>query len=350
MRKIPKNWLQAQPGRLGPAWRSLLASEMAGGALPRCPDDDMLTAAAHFLQHRAHDPTAAAAAHPLIDAAYDLHTDYEVVAQLKILVAGRVDLSQITELTGLASDVLGSWEKLFFDIRGQDQAMSWLVRHIIVPEQDSGNFEFASQLKLAITHGPDVARKIVAGTVSALDVSEDTFQELRLKLQMKTAFAFHLPVKAAESFQWVKLTATVKLAEQRLALEEKKLAKRQEIALKKLELIEHQLAEKSAARAEREAVRQRVDRWRYHQEVHFRQQQEEDRRTRIAASPLAQLRWKRGNSEVILGPASSSVLPLVSPPAGDLPSHLQDYQGTDPRTPPVPTVAATNNTPFKLSA
>jgi hypothetical protein len=337
------DWLQFQQVRLGPAWRSILASQLASGDLQLGMEDSAITAAASFLGYRESDPAAAAEAYPLQAAAYDVNTDYRVVDRLKIMVAGRLDPAEIAEQTGLIADVLAVWESLFFAVRNAQAATSWLVLHVVIPEREAGNLELATNLKLAIFGGPEASRLVLSGVPCRLDDQVDRIVQLRLKLWLKSEHALEFPVETpAQAIQWVQLSTSFQLAEKRLALEEKKLAarcvvdlRRHELTLKKLALAEHELAEKAAAR--QEAVR-----WNNDQEIRVRTQEEAERQARIAASPLAQLRWTKSSEDVReTCPVARSVIPLVSP-AAEL--------GEVPQVSAVPEDLTAGDDPIQLSA
>jgi hypothetical protein len=259
------------------------------------------------------------------------------------MVVGRLEPAEIAEQTGLAIDVLAAWETLFFAVRNLQNATAWLVVHLVAPEKEAGNLELASNLKLAIFGGPEAARLILCGAPCRLDEQVDRLKQLRLQLTLKSEHALEFPVETpAQAIQWVQSYISFQIAEKRLSLEEQKLAarcaadlRRHEQAQKKLELAERVLAEKAAAR-------QQDDRWRLDQEDRVRNQEEADRQARIAASPLAQLRWTRSSEDVRKScPVPRSVIPLVSP-AAEL--------GEVPQVSAVPADLTAGDDPIQLSA
>ena len=221
-----------------------------------------------------------------------------------------------------------------------------------MPEQLAGNFAGARPRPLAIAGGPVITRKILSLVASAPNETQDTLQRLRLRLQLKAEHAFDRPAETPEqSFAWLKLTATFELAVKRLAFEETKFAARQDIEQKKFTLIEQDLAERAAARAERKAEREQAERQGYLDMLFVQKQDEADLRARIAASPLAQLRWTRADRvSSVTSAESRGVIPLASAAADNVQKYDELHVGEIPQTRHVPKDGATGSVPLKRSA
>lgn len=297
-----------QRGMHGPSWRAQAASnrEIRPGTRLAEVADDLLIEFSKYSRIKGRNSGGierAAVHYPIIAAADKLNEDQEKTAALKLMVVADMPSEEMQSRSGTKTSILQAWENLFFDARNQRQATAWLCRHIIEPEVEAGNREFASKLKVAIMTGPIAVRGMLDMQQGiCLDEADHVFQR-RIKLNQKFDVTVNIPTDS-ERLQmfFMKLHVSLMAAEKRQATAEQRLAQccaeaRDRFELKKLRL--EQAAEARLVRqneklrnAERRATgeasrrRSAEELTRYHAEARRKAMQ-----CRAAESPLAQLRW-----------------------------------------------------------
>src|SRR5690606_1647474 len=109
--------------------------------LSRFQDDILLEAREYSRRLRAepYQQQRIKTEYPRIAAAETASLDPVLSAKLKMLVVGNCDVFEISERLGLAPEVVEAWEHLFFDVRPNREAFSWIRNHVIAPERNAGN-------------------------------------------------------------------------------------------------------------------------------------------------------------------------------------------------------------------
>ncbi len=289
--KLTTEFLDAKHTALGPAWRYQLGKELISGNLriAGCPD----TALQNFIDYlaaleRPGGEDSAAAAFPAIAAALVINSDTALVAQLKVMVLGRLGTAEICSRTKLAPEALAAWKALFFDVEEDLAATSWIVQHIFSPEREAGRRDFAEKLTLAFRGGPDAARLALSLDEGLPVPNAARLEREELQLALKRDQALNMPVTTpGEGLRWIKLDLERRRAEQRLALERQKFEFQCAQVLRRHEDREKQAAEKAQQRALED-----------HRRTERHQQLRAQAALRAASSPLAQLTWANSANQV----------------------------------------------------
>jgi hypothetical protein len=295
----------------GPGCRWRMASELRP-IIPRCM-------AKHYDQYvrDAHDyirlcrtgtkgRQRAVAKYPLIAKAEELQKNEAVTAQLQIAVLGELENSEIVRRFGVEQPVLETWERLYFDARGQRGHTGWVHAEIICPAQREGKAEFAARLKLVAAAGPVAARAILDSDSRAPLQEGERLFDRRLKLHLKFDAACDMPLTSSrDQMAFIRMHVEMKGQEQKLQLQERKLQQRcreasnkHELATMRLELARERDERRAAALARRDEERALVrEGARISKDLQAEQwraewQAERDAATaRAASSPLAALTW-----------------------------------------------------------
>jgi hypothetical protein len=238
-----------------------------------------------YLDRRAADGEAAAAAHPAIAAAERLQADDDLCDSLKIMVVGSLLADEICARLALEPAELAAWEQLFFDVRPMYDSPPWIAAHVINPERRRGRSQLAAKLKLA-ANGPDAARAVLNGSARLpLDDAGRLFDQ-RLRLHAKFDEAIESPL---DPMSFLKLYVRLEIQRERIEQEKFKLAERSKQADRRYELellrVEH-AQQREQQRREARAARQCS--------ALGARSGAADRRAlaeRIARCPLSQLVW-----------------------------------------------------------
>jgi hypothetical protein len=308
-----KEYVEAYSQTQGPSWRWQLAHQMADSSfLWPGFSDDIVSEAKSFLQNCAgeHEQVHAPEQHERIAAAKLLWDDSNARQQIIILTLGGVAREQIAERLSVSCETITTIELLFFDVRDRLNATSWITHHVIIPEQQNGNFDLAIKFRSAFWRGPNVAAAILDAEerVSFDEVQRLADQELRLS--MKAQQALDIPFESEQAkLRFTKLYMDYRSQKRRHELAKEKFRHRCQEDLRKHELaklrIEHLI--------ECEKTKQRGDEQR--EDAFISQQQAA--KAGAAESPLSQLTW----SPSIQGKATES----NQAPTRDL-SHQKDGQ------------------------
>ena len=201
--------------------------------------------------------------YPLIARAEELNSNEALTAQLKIAVLGGLDGPEIASRFSLESQLLDTWEKLFFDARGRRQHVGWVQAHIVIPAQRADGLELAARLKLVAAAGP-VAARAVLDCDSRVPIEEGKrLFDRRLKLSLKFDAACSMPLDSdRDRLAFLRMHVEMMGREQNLRLQERKLEQRcrkaldqHELAKLRLEFAREREAKRAAARARREEER-----------------------------------------------------------------------------------------------
>ncbi|MBL9085011.1 MAG: hypothetical protein JNK76_24620 [Planctomycetales bacterium] len=304
----PDEFARGQRGREGPAWRYLTAGKLAQQtrSAGSSPYDRVLSEAVQYRRLIGQGDAGlarASAGYPLIVAAERLNEDRAKTAPLKLMALADISSAEMHARTGVEIAVLEAWEALFFDVRNQQKATCWLVRHVVEQERSTGDPRFASQLKLALMAGAVAVRGLLDhADGQCLDEADRLFQR-KLILSTKFDAAVEMPIDSEKSrLAFIKFQLQLMEGEQRQKLAERRLAQRCVEASHRHELDKLKLAEAAERRAldgsardrkaEQKAARAAAAQ-RRRQEVGERQREtaSRERQAQAAASPLAQLTW-----------------------------------------------------------
>lgn len=305
-------------GHNGPGWRSLLAQELAvktkRGDLNRL--DPLVRDTIAYLRRfdrRPDGPQLARQQFPMIAMAYQLNHDSAMNAKLKILGIAGCDSRQIASWLKLDPTAIRHWQELFFDLADWHDAHSWVLVHVILPEEKAGHAQLAAQLRLAAAGGSAAAMAILrAEDRVPLERGAKLF-DLKLGVLAKFDAALSETLRSPKDRRrFVRLAAELKLQEQRIRLQERRLAERcnqltrqAELAQARQEAANHRARRQAEEMAlKRESLQLRREGSRAMRELEFarlwreRLAEEEAAMARAAASPLAQLRW---SAQVVCG-------------------------------------------------
>jgi hypothetical protein len=303
----------------GPDWRWKLAQAWAGSAAtgPINRTDQQVCAAFDYLRKQAGAPGQQRRARqqfPHIATAELLAQNSEVCGELKVLVLGGCSPPEICERLSLDPKVLATWESLFFDVRGSQEATDWVLANVIQPEQERGDGHLAAKLKCACAGGPVAAVAVLDAESRVSLKAGATLFDKKIILHLKFDQAAKLKIETnSEKLFFLKMHVKLMGQEKQLRQAEKRLEQKSQEALEKhslaqqrLELQRQRQEERAAQAAERKEARARKEEERRVQVV----QKQVERTARAAAgvrrrqaakvraaqSPLAQLRWE--HSEV----------------------------------------------------
>lgn len=169
---------------------------------------------------------------PHIAAALALSQNAAISDQIKVMVLGDCPAEEIADQFGLDARILTNWEGLFFDVRSARRASSWILNAVIQSEQQKGKNHLASQMKFAHAGGPVAAKAILmAESRVAIKQGVDLFDK-KICLHMKFDQAINLSVETDKAKMFlIKCHADLLHREQRLRMEQRKLAQRCQEAL-----------------------------------------------------------------------------------------------------------------------
>ena len=261
MKFTPEEFARVQRGVHGPAWRIKTATPCeTRPATPTALHDETLRS---YIKYRrilgvdARGIERASAAYPSIAAAERLNEDPQKTGPLKLMILADMSSDEMLERSGIDVVVLGTWELLYFDARGQQRATDWLAVKIINHERKMGDPRFASKLKLAIIAGPAAVRAML-DTAEGIQLDEaDRLFQRRIILGEKLDVAVEMPINTEENrLRLMKLYIDLMTAEKRIALAERKLAQHCAEALQRYELAKLRL-EQAAERAAGEQKKSR---------------------------------------------------------------------------------------------
>jgi hypothetical protein len=338
--KLTTQFLESKRTAIGPDWRSQLAKEVynCNFRIAGCNDVGLRDFISYLSAlDRPGGENSAAAAYPAIAAALVIDNNATLVAQLKIMVLGRLDMTEICGRTKLEAEAVAVWKAIFFDVGNDLAASSWIVQHVITPEREAGHLDLAGKLNLALRGGPNAARLALSLDEGLPVAKAARLEREELQLALKKEQALNMPVTSPEEgLRWFKLNLQRELAEQRLALDRQKFevycAQQQRLQAQR----ERQVAEKTEQRALK--ARQQTER---------NDQLQKERDLRAASSPLAQLPWPKSSAKVASGELPAAIR-LVYPADNQekvaAASNVQ-VAGTFPVSPPGRT-----QTPPRLSA
>jgi hypothetical protein len=312
----------AERSIVGPAWRSKLVEQLPGRRSHRfvraCDED--VRRLHHYRQlcgSGAAGMQQALALYPKIASAEELNGS-DKLDLLKVAVLAGLDGREIARRLGSEEAVVDAWEKIYFDVRGMREAVSWIHFRVIVPERTAGREDLAARLKFVAAVGASGARAVLdLDTRAPLDEGQRLFDR-RLKLFLKAEVAAEAPVQSdREKMFFLRTYADMQLQENRLRLQEQKIQQRCRADLEKQELAKirlefaHQRAERNAAARDRRERERRLIReakaklWR--SEAARRKAMHMAEAARATVGPLAQLRWHKGAVDTSM---SVSTLPL----------------------------------------
>lgn len=293
---------------LGPAWRYELAKTLPPHLSPTLEkrlDPLILELHAYLTAAAIKGPDAAAAAFGLIANAERLQNDGEKSAVLMMMVLANMPVTEIAESAGLEQALVECWEKIFFDCRDLRQAGSWVAAHVVEPLHQTGKFELAARLKLALAAGPVAVRAVLKGDSRIpLEEAERLF-ERRLKLDLKADAACEMALTCPrEATRFLKLYLGMHAERQRLQLAGDRLARRCEKACEERELakqrIQLQLKRVEARKAKTDraahgrqqaAAATEAEKAVAGNELNRRREEQVAKALRIANSPLSALMW-----------------------------------------------------------
>ncbi|MCY2994864.1 MAG: hypothetical protein NTY19_44435 [Planctomycetota bacterium] len=319
---------RAERGVRGPRHRLCLAGELPYS--PRDPRlrryDEKVRAAHHFstlVAEGSDGAKRARALYPLVAAAFALNEDAATVARLKICVLADLDEEETVCRTGVDIAVLRTWEALFFDARKCREAIGWVASHIIHPEVAAGNLDLAAKLKLVAALGQLGAVAILdADSRVSVSAGEQLFQK-KLALHLKYDRAMTMTEGPKDHFRFIRLYSQLKMQEHRLKVQETKVAEKCNAALRKHELAQFRLEierERQQVQAAREARKieelSLVENGARFMREHIAAQEDaldlaelKEAEARAASSPLARLRWARGENPMEQVSTSSEMNP-----------------------------------------
>jgi hypothetical protein len=301
----------------GPDWRWRRAQRLARGspalAVLLLQDTDAITrdAAGYILacDKGPKEKAKAERAFPMIAAAQALWDNAATNAQLRILVMGNCTVDSIAQSCAMSAEVIGIFEHLFFAVRESREARTWIACHVTLPEILAGNYPLATRLKLAYACGPIMTEVIIDDDCRLpLEVGERLCQRER-RMHLKLDQALSMPIGGPrEANRFSKLCLEWDLGTQRLRLQEQKFHESCKEAERRHQAAEVRMEHQLKRDAEKQAARERQQRFKddekyYTEKIATERRdaeraEEQVRRQRAAASPLAALRFKRSNGTV----------------------------------------------------
>ena len=251
------NFVRCQRGLLGPDWRVQTASTLGprrsrGGV--RQYEPMLLELADYFRwKGRLSDEHAKQRdRYLLFSAAEQLNADAFVTKSLKLMVLAEMTHEEMSLRTGTDPQVARIWERMFFDVRGQRIAASWLEIMVIDKAVREGEVELAQRMKLAIAVGP-VGVRLMLDTEESPPLDEaDRLMRSQLRINLKLHQLADTPTSPENLTKHIALHAQMMLEEDRLKLAYKKLEsrcaesiRRHELAMERLRAAERRALEKT---------------------------------------------------------------------------------------------------------
>lgn len=284
----------------GPSWRWQTALSLHECQTPKVPRgiDATIKEALAFLRTRDESSHIARA--------FELWNHEPKQESLKLMALGGYSPTEIAQQLGAKPQVIERCLELFFDIEPLRHAKAWIRAHIIAPEESGGDFMRAVRYRLAYVGGREITRMLL---VDQADLPFDRGDQLfnrGLRWELKIQEALAMPTE--DPIKLIKLWLDYKKAMARIELEKKRLELQCQEAERKHEVrLYQQEKAKSKAKAEEQKVRQRRElaqqkqaalEFQRHQFAERILAEKEDAKVRLAASPLAQLTWRRAQQTV----------------------------------------------------
>lgn len=245
-----EEFVRHQRCRQGPAWRS----RWVGGtpSLLDGEDETLRNFAAYRRLVETSGAQCAITAMPTFAAAEALNDAGERTSALMLMTLAEMDYDAMQRRTGIDVEILKLWEALYFDARGQRQAIGWLAQHVIEPARQNGRFQFAAQLCFASMAGETaVCAMLDAESGTYLDEAERLFQRgLTLSTKLDAVAAMTLGSERA-GLRFAKLHVELMVAGRRWKHDREKLRQRSIEAQQRYELQKLRLELKLAQATEK---------------------------------------------------------------------------------------------------
>ena len=247
-----------QRNKYGPRWRwetAQFAATSRSGK-PLAYYDALTKLSAEFLRQRtAGRRRKVSPEFDAIEAAETIEEDFGLRETLQILTIGGVELQHIADMSGVPSDQIHTWEKLFFDVRECRNRPAWIRGKVIRPFEDAGKTTFASRLKVALAGGAAVAQNVIESDVRIPVEEAERIVDAELKLHQKLVEATDILIGgSADAVQLLTAHMEHTLAVKQLEFEREKFreqceaeARRHEIAMQRLKDPERLLAAREAS-------------------------------------------------------------------------------------------------------
>lgn len=249
-----ESFARCQRGALGPDWRV----QTAGKLVPRrrrveVPQYEpiLLELADYFgwKQRLSNGDVPPRNRFSLFSEAEQLNADAFVTKRLKLMVLAEMTHEEMRLRTDTDLQVVRIWEQMFFDVRGQRVAASWLEIMVIDKEVRDGEVELAQRMKLAIAVGPVGVRLMLDSEESPPLDEADRLMRSRLRINLKLHQLADTRTSSENMTKHIALHARLIFEENRLKLAYKKLESRCAESIRR-----HELAMERLRHAERRAL------------------------------------------------------------------------------------------------
>ena len=220
----PKHQLPGQT--LGVSWRWQLAQKVAAGR-KHLSGDALTGEVARFLRARKETASPATDTAAAIPQAVALADDAAATEKLQILVLARCSAEEIGAKLGITSEVVKTWEEIFFDVRSGLESVSWVLDQVVGPALKDGSRRRAAKLKLAYVGGRLAAESLLDMPADGKPISADRAFALSHRLQIKAILAGDMPIETSDqAIAYQKIFAEVRSLDLRLRLERARLDER----------------------------------------------------------------------------------------------------------------------------
>jgi len=289
-----RTWAEMVPRLYGPRWRWIRAMErLEDGA---APEDETVALASRYLKAEAAgkvdpEPPGWAA---VVHAARRLYDDEVSRITIEALVLAREPVEVIAKSLGLPREVIETYERLFFDVRGAMDAEGYVL-NVIASERGALGGVSAFLLKVVAYHRGAEAFWCLALSKPLSDEMKQYLQRCVSGRTLINAYSASL----CEQGDWRSKAAAIYHGSRRLELAEKRQEREQEAVERKLALKERQESFKQRYMEEQEQRRRKlagaVERGEHIRTELLREvlRAERGRRRALAASGLRAIRWPR---------------------------------------------------------
>lgn len=263
-----EKFIRVQRASLGPDWRTQLAARLDPRARRKNAEryDPLILELAEFHAHRRRATDRGRRDEnrfSLIAQAEELNANSFLTRTLKLMVLANMSHAAMSLRSGIDFPVLSHWESLYFDARGQREAIVWMRTMVIDREIEQGESELAQKMKLALAAG-SIGVELMLDTESDPPLDEaDSLMRSRLRINLKVHRIADMPLGSCDdAVRHMKLHAQLindeerlKVAHQKLELRCAESVRKHELAMERLRQAERRAQEQAAAVEAREAAR-----------------------------------------------------------------------------------------------
>lgn len=292
----------------GPAWRCQRVEHWLHSDVDEVPvtEDSLVVDAWKLLRQRGHAGESADVDAGLAHVASAQRLEQEAGEALRILTMGDCPIGEIAHRLGVTETAVLAWEALYFQVRGQRNAIGWIEREVLQPLKEQGKLELVAKLKLCCAGGPRAAQALLEATERVqLGRGVRLFDQIRA-LQVKLEAVLECPVLSEEGqLQLLKVAPELLHREQKLRVAKERLAQAcekvllwKEVSDARRRAQELRQSQRAAAAAQHEESRQQCAEARRHEDeareylvALLRASEVQELQEQCARSQLATLTW-----------------------------------------------------------